>query len=81
MISTTESQKEKDTCFNAHAGGKLTVQCSYSKQTNLEGVYSWNKMWLLKSLVMLKYESRIELLSLHVEVTVRLCSDVLSLLF
>ena len=30
----------------------------YSKQTNLKGVYSWNKMWSLKSLVMLKYEDR-----------------------
>ena len=28
----------------------------YSKQTNLQGVYSWNKMWSLKSLVMLKSE-------------------------
>ena len=30
----------------------------YSKQTNLKGGYSWNKMWPLKSLVMLKFESR-----------------------
>ena len=30
----------------------------YSKQTNLKGGYSWNKMWSLKSLVMLKFESR-----------------------
>ena len=30
----------------------------YSKQTNLKGVYSWNKMWSLKSLVMSKCESR-----------------------
>ena len=31
---TTESQKEKKACFNAHAGGKwnLTVQCIVSKQ-------------------------------------------------
>ena len=31
---TTESHKEKKTCFNAHAGGKwnLTVQCKESKQ-------------------------------------------------
>ena len=34
----------------------------YSKQTNLKGVYSWNKMWSLKSLVMLKRES---ITSLH----------------
>ena len=27
-------------------------------QPNLKGVYSWNKMWSLKSLVMLKCESR-----------------------
>ena len=25
---TTESQREKKTCFNAHTGGKLTVQIS-----------------------------------------------------
>ena len=30
----------------------------YSKQTNLKGLYSWNKMWSLKSLAMLKCESR-----------------------
>ena len=30
----------------------------YSKQTNLKGVYSWNKMLSLKSLAMLKCESR-----------------------
>ena len=35
----------------------------YSKQTNLKGVYFWNKMWSLKSLVMLNCESRT---SLHV---------------
>ena len=53
---TTESQKEKKTCFNAHAGRKwnLNAQCM---QTSLKGVYSWNKMWSLKSLVMLKCES------------------------
>ena len=33
----------------------------HSKQTNLEGVYSWNKMWSLKSLVTLKRESRARL--------------------
>ena len=32
-----------------------------SKQTHLKGVYSWNKMWSLKSLVMLKCESRTSL--------------------
>ena len=25
--NTDTSQKEKKTCFNAHAGGKLTVHC------------------------------------------------------
>ena len=30
-------------------------------QTSLEGVYSWNKMWSLKSLVTLKCESRTSL--------------------
>ena len=29
---TTESQKEKKTCFNANAGGKLTVPCIVNKQ-------------------------------------------------
>ena len=31
----------------------------YSKKTNLKGVYSGNKKWSLKSLVILKCESRI----------------------
>ena len=32
--NTTETQKKKKTCFNAHAGGKwnLAVQCILSKQ-------------------------------------------------
>ena len=30
----------------------------HSKQTNLKGVYSWKKMCSLKSLAMLKCESR-----------------------
>ena len=29
---TTESQKEKMTCFNVHVGGKLTVQWTENKQ-------------------------------------------------
>ena len=33
----------------------------YSRQTNLKGVYSWNKMWSLKNLVMLNCESRTSL--------------------
>ena len=33
----------------------------YSKQTNLQGVYPWNKMWSLKSLVTLKCESKTSL--------------------
>ena len=33
----------------------------YNKETNLKGVYSWNKMWPLKTLVMLKCESRTSL--------------------
>ena len=32
-----------------------------SKQTNFKGAYSWNKMWSLKSLVMLKCDSRTSL--------------------
>ena len=46
---TTESQKEKKTCFNAN------FKCSQSKVTGL------NKMWLLESLAMLKCESRTSL--------------------
>ena len=45
----TENQKEKKTCFNTH------FQCSRSKITGL------NKMWSLKSLAMLKCESRTSL--------------------
>ena len=41
----TESQKEKNTCFNVH------FQYSLSKITGL------NKIWSLKSLAMLKCES------------------------
>ena len=33
----------------------------HSKKTNLKGVYPWNKMWSLKSLVMLKCVSRTSL--------------------
>ena len=33
----------------------------YIKQTNLKDVYSWNKMLLLKGLVMLKYDRRTSL--------------------
>ena len=44
---------------NAHAGEKLTVQCMANKQ--MKGVYSWNKIWSLKSLVMLKCERRTSL--------------------
>ena len=43
---TTESQKEKKTCFNAHF---------QHSQSNTMGL---NKVWSLKSLVMLKCESR-----------------------
>ena len=50
---TTESQKEKKTCFNAH------FQYSQSKITGL------NKMWLLKSLAVLKCESRTSLHAVH----------------
>ena len=38
--------------------GKGKFDCPmYSKQTNLKGVYSWNKMWSLKILTMLKCDS------------------------
>ena len=52
----TESQNEKKTCFNAHAGGKLnfTAQCVV-RCVFLERIYS------LKSLAMLKCESRTSL--------------------
>ena len=46
---TTESQREKNTCFNAQ------FQCSQSKLTKL------NKIWSLKSLAMLKCKSRTSL--------------------
>ena len=36
-------------------------------QTNLKGVYSWNKMWSLKSLVMLKCEIRTSLHAVQIE--------------
>ena len=51
----TENQKEKKTCFNAH------FQYSQSKITDNKGVYSWNKIWLLKSLAKLKCESKTSL--------------------
>ena len=40
----------------------MKIDCPmYSKQTNLKGVYSGNKTWSLKSLVMLECESRTSL--------------------
>ena len=51
---STESQKEEKTCFNVRGKWNLNVQCML---TNLKGVYSWNKMWPLTSLVILKCES------------------------
>ena len=45
----TESQKEKKTCFNAH------FQYSQSKITGL------NKVWSLKRLAILKFESKTSL--------------------
>ena len=33
----------------------------YNKQTNLKGVYSWNRMWSLNSLAILKCKSRTSL--------------------
>ena len=47
---TTESQKEKNTCFNAH------FQYNQLKITGL------NKMWSLKGLAILKCDSRMNLL-------------------
>ena len=57
--NTTENQKEKKTRSYRR---KVKLDCQmYSKQTNLKGVHSCNKMWSLKSLVMLKWESRTSL--------------------
>ena len=40
----------------------MKLYCPMNRQqTNLKGVYSWNKMWSLKSIVMLKCESRTSL--------------------
>ena len=38
----------------------------YSKQINLKGGYSWNKMWSLKSLVMLRFESGTSLHAINI---------------
>ena len=35
----------------------------FSKQTNLKGVNSWNKIWSLKSLAMFKCGSRTSLIT------------------
>ena len=48
-------RKEKKTCFNAH------FQNRQSKITDVKGVYSWNKMWLLKILAKIKCESKTSL--------------------
>ena len=41
---------------------KVKLNCPmYSKQTNLKGADSWNKMWSLKSLAMLRCEGRTSL--------------------
>ena len=56
----TTERKKKD-LFWCSCRRKLKLDCPmYSKQTHLKGVYSWNKnkMWSLKSLVMLKCGSR-----------------------
>ena len=37
-----QKDRKKMTCFNVHAGGKLTFQCIVN-----EGIYSWNRMWSL----------------------------------
>ena len=51
--------KKKKELLYAYAGGKCNLTCPiYSKQANLRGGYSWNKMWPLKSLVILKFKSR-----------------------
>ena len=55
---TTESQKEKKPILMLIFSTASQEYPMYSKQTNLKGIYSWNKMWSLKSLAMLKFESR-----------------------
>ena len=55
---TTESQKEKKPILMLIFSTASQEYPMYSKQTNLKGIYSWNKMWPLKSLAMLKFESR-----------------------
>ena len=52
---TTESQKEKKSYFNAH------FQYSQSKIASNKGAYSWNKMWSIKSLAILKCENKTSL--------------------
>ena len=41
----------------------------YSKQTDLKSLYSWNKMWSLKNLAMLKCESSTSLTCNTMQVT------------
>ena len=53
---TTEIQKERKPVLMSMQ--HLNVQCML---TNFKGVYSWNKMWSIKSLVILKRESRTSL--------------------
>ena len=46
---------------------KVKLDCPmYSKQKNLEGVYSWNKMWSLKKLPMLKCEGKTSLNAVYI---------------
>ena len=54
----TESQKEKKPILMLIFSTASQEYSMYIKQTNLKGVYSWNKRWPLKSLAMLKFESR-----------------------
>ena len=50
------SERKKDLLMQEESETRLSM---YSKQTHLKGVYSWIKMWSLKSLVMLSV--RVEL--------------------
>ena len=59
-----------------HAGGKWDlIDCPmYHKQTILKVVYSPNKIWSLKSLAMLKYESRTSpVVHMQYNISDRLC--------
>ena len=55
-------RKKKKSVLICSCWRKIKLDCPlYSKKTNLKGVYFRNKVWLLKSLVTLKCDSRTSL--------------------